>query len=84
MKKVMFAALLAGGFALTSCGGGADPAADAEKLCDCMSAAAENPEKAEECSKLSEEFMAKYKDDIQATTTFAEVTSKCLQDAVAQ
>jgi hypothetical protein len=84
MKKVMFAAIVAGGFLLTSCGAANDPGADAQQLCDCMTAAAANPEKAEQCGKLSEEYRIKYEGNIEATTTFAEVTTSCMQDAIPQ
>lgn len=79
MKKVMFVAMMAGGLFLTSCGGGGDAKADAQKLCDCMTASMENPEKAEECNKLSEEMQKKYEEDPAGTIEFAAAMAECMQ-----
>lgn len=79
MKKVMFAAMMAGGLFLTSCGGGSDATADAKKICDCLEAAKEDPSKAEECTKMTNEMEEKYKGDLTGTAEFAATMTECMQ-----
>lgn len=64
---------------LTSCGGGGNATDDAKKLCDCMEAAKETPEKAEECATMTKEMEEKYKDDAPSLVKFATAMSECVE-----
>jgi len=69
--------------ALASCGG-ADPAKDANDVCDCMikanSLKADDPNRAAEsakCQKMQMDNWNKYKDNMEEATKFNEALSEC-------
>ena len=77
MKRLFYTLAMVSVVALSSCGGGADAAGDATKLCECMDAAKADPSKAEECATMAQEFEDKYKDDAPSLVKFATAYSEC-------
>ncbi len=81
MKKVILSLFVAG--LLASCGG-ADPAADAQAVCDCMiksnAIKADDPNRAaevEKCGKLQLDTWNKYKDNVDDAKKFNDAMSDC-------
>jgi hypothetical protein len=63
---------------LSSCGGSSDAGADANKLCECMEAAKQDPSRAEECSTMARELEERYEDDSKGLVQFAKTLSECM------
>ncbi len=82
MKKVLITLPIVALLGLASCGG-SDPGGDAKKLCTCMNGAVENPEKAGECAKMSDEMEAKYSGDEAATKEFDAAYKECFKEVLA-
>lgn len=81
MKKLILSMFVMA--ALASCGG-ADPAKDANDVCDCMIKSnglkADDPNRAtesEKCAKLQMDSWNKYKDDLDNAQKFNEALSEC-------
>lgn len=66
--------------ALSSCGGGNDAAADAEKLCSCYKEATIDMTKMGDCEKLVDEMKAKYKEGTEEYKIVDERMEKCEQE----
>ena len=84
MKKLttLFGLLFCASIVLTSCGGSADPEADAKKYVDCMCDAAENMDQDAivKCTETSAEHIEKYKDNEDDMKTYTEAVMKAAQD----
>ncbi len=84
MKKLttLLGLLFCASIVLTSCGGNADPEADAKKYVDCMCDAAENMDQDAivKCTETSAEHIEKYKDNEDDMKTYTEAVMKAAKD----
>tara|TARA_B100000963_G_scaffold143094_1_gene124584 strand:- start:6400 stop:6690 length:291 start_codon:yes stop_codon:yes gene_type:complete len=84
MKKLttLLGLLFCASIVLTSCGGNADPEADAKKYVDCMCDAAENMDQDAivKCTEMSAEHMKKYKDNEDDMKTYTEAGMEAIKD----
>ena len=84
MKKLttLFGLLFCASIVLTSCGGNADPEADAKKMVDCMCDAVENMDQdaIAKCSEMSTEHTEKYKDNEDDMKAYTEAGIKAMAD----
>ncbi|HLP10854.1 MAG TPA: hypothetical protein VK177_02920 [Flavobacteriales bacterium] len=87
MKKLVLSIFAAA--TLVACGGGNDPAADAQATCDCNIKAntmkADDPNRSAEqkkCMDMSMDMYKKYKDDIEGMKTFNEKLMECSKEVM--